>query len=148
MKNLKKKLKELLKKLLTREVILYLIFGVLTTVIDFIVFYCTYNFLHIDEMLATAIAWCAAVIFAYITNRLFVFESKESESKGILREIGLFVGARLISLGISEVIVLLMMKVMGFDGKLGSIVTKLVCAIVVVIFNYFASKLVIFRKKQ
>lgn len=148
MKNLKEKLKELLKKLLTREVILYLIFGVLTTVIDFIVFYCTYNFLHIDEMLATAIAWCAAVIFAYITNRLFVFESKESESKGILREIGLFVGARLISLGISEVIVLLMMKVMGFDGKLGSIVTKLVCAIVVVIFNYFASKLVIFRKKQ
>lgn len=145
---MKKKLKELLKKLLTREVILYLIFGVLTTVIDFIVFYCTYNFLHIDEMLATAIAWCAAVIFAYITNRLFVFESKESESKGILREIGLFVGARLISLGISEVIVLLMMKVMGFDGKLGSIVTKLVCAIVVVIFNYFASKLVIFRKKQ
>lgn len=145
---MKEKLKELLKKLLTREVILYLIFGVLTTVIDFIVFYCTYNFLHIDEMLATAIAWCAAVIFAYITNRLFVFESKESESKGILREIGLFVGARLISLGISEVIVLLMMKVMGFDGKLGSIVTKLVCAIVVVIFNYFASKLVIFRKKQ
>ncbi len=148
MKSLKEKIKEFIKKLLTREVILYLIFGVLTTVIDFIVFYCAYNFLHIDEMLATAIAWCAAVVFAYVTNRLFVFESREKESVGILREIGLFVGARLISLGISELIVLLIMKVIGFDGKVGSVVTKLVCAVVVVIFNYFASKLVIFKKNN
>ncbi len=148
LKCLKEKIKKLIDKLLTREVILYLVFGGLTTVIDFIVFYCAYNFLSIDEMISTAIAWCAAVIFAYVTNRLFVFESKETEKNGILREIGLFVGARLISLGISELIVLLIMKVMGFDGKLGSIVTKLVCAVVVVIFNYFASKLVIFKKNN
>ncbi len=142
------KLRQFVKKLFSREVILYLLFGVLTTVIDFIVFYFAYNYLHIDEMIATALAWCFAVVFAYVTNRIFVFESKEKDKVGILREIGLFVGARLISLGISELIVLLIMKVMGFDGKLGSIVTKLICAIVVVIFNYIASKLVIFNKKK
>ncbi len=142
---MKEKLSGILKKLMTREVIMYLIFGVLTTAIDFIVFYCAYNFLHIDEMIATAIAWCVAVIFAYVTNRIFVFESKENEKNGILREIGLFLSARLLSLGISELIVFVIMKLLGFDGKLGSIVTKLVCSVVVVIFNYFASKLVIFR---
>ncbi len=125
---------------------MYLIFGLLTTAIDFVVFYCAYNFLHIDEMIATAIAWCIAVIFAYITNRLFVFESKEKEKAGIIREFSLFIGARLISLGLSELIVLLMMKVMGFDGRLGSIVTKLVCAVVVIIFNFFASKFLIFKR--
>ncbi len=140
------KIRTLLRKLLTKEVILYLVFGGLTTVIDFIVFYFSYNILHIDEMVSTAIAWCFAVIFAYVTNRLFVFESKEKEKTGLLREFGLFIGARLLSLGISELIVLLIMKVIGFDSELGSIVTKLVCAVVVVIFNYFASKFVIFRK--
>ncbi len=142
---MKEKLSGILKKLMTREVIMYLIFGVLTTAVDFIVFYCAYNFLHIDEMIATAIAWCVAVVFAYVTNRIFVFESKEKD--GILREIGLFLSARLLSLGISELIVFIIMKLMGFDGKLGSIVTKLICAVVVVIFNYFASKLVIFRNR-
>lgn len=142
------RIRKFARKLFSREVIMYLIFGVLTTAIDFIVFYCAYNFLHIDEMVATAAAWCFAVIFAYVTNRVFVFESKEKNRVGILREFSLFIGARLISLGISELIVLLIMKIMGFDGKLGSIVTKLVCAVVVIIFNYIASKTVIFRKKQ
>ncbi len=142
------KIKALCRKLLTREVILYLLFGVLTTAIDFFVFFCAYNFFHIDEMIATAVAWCFAVVFAYITNRIFVFESNEKERTGIIREISLFIGARLLSLGISELIVLVMMKLLGFDGKIGSIVTKLVCAVVVVIFNYIASKLFIFKSND
>lgn len=140
------KIKKITDKLLTKEVILYFVFGMLTTVIDFFAFYFAYNFLHIDEMISTAIAWCFAVIFAYVTNRIFVFESKETDKKRILREMGLFVSARLLSLGISEIIVLLIMKVMGFDGELGSIITKLICAVVVFIFNYIASKLIIFKK--
>ncbi len=142
------KIRNIIDRLLSREVIMYLVFGVFTTVIDFIAFYFAYNSLHIDEMIATAIAWCFAVVFAYITNRIFVFESKEKNKVGILRELSLFLGARLLSLGISELVVLLMMKILGFDGRLGSIVTKLICAVVVVVFNYIASKAVIFRKKN
>lgn len=138
----------LIEKFLTREILLYLIFGGLTTVIDFIIFYVSYNYLHIDEMIATVIAWCGAVAFAYVTNRIWVFESKENTRQGILKEAGMFLSARLLSLGISELIVLFIMKLMGFDGKIGSIVTKIVSSIVVIIFNYFASKLVIFKDKE
>lgn len=136
------------EKLLTREMILYLVFGVLTTLIDFIVFYVSYNYLHIEETIATALAWCFAVVFAYLTNRKWVFESKERSAKGIAAEAGKFLAARLLSLALSELIVIIIMKWMGFDGKLGSIVTKIICSVVVIIFNYVAGKLVVFRKKD
>lgn len=139
---------QLIEKFLTKEILLYLIFGGLTTVIDFAVFYLSYNYLHIDEMIANVIAWCAAVVFAYVTNRIWVFESKETTKQGILKEMGMFLSARLMSLGIAELIVLFIMKLLGFDSKLGSIVTKIISSIVVIIFNYFASKLVIFKDKE
>lgn len=138
------KIKGLLEKLLNRETVLYLVFGVLTTVINYAVFFLFHSVFSLHELAANAVAWVVAVVFAYVTNRTIVFRSREDSGTGVMREVALFFGARLLSFGIDELIVLIMMTWLG----IGSLPTKIVSNVVVVIFNYFASKLVIFRKKK
>ena len=94
------KLKSLFKKVVNRETVLYIVFGVLTTLVNFV------SFKLFDVLLGTklylvtnVIAWVIAVAFAYVTNKLFVFESKSWALPVIRREIPSFVAARLFSLG-------------------------------------------------
>lgn len=149
-----KKIKELLKKY--REIITYVIFGALTTVVNYIIYFlCKY--VGIQYEVSTVIAWLGAVAFAYITNRIFVFESKSKGVKSIFKEVTLFVAARLFSLGLELIIMYIGMDLlhagdttMAFAGKtlpLGEFITKTVAQIVIIISNYVFSKLVIFRKE-
>lgn len=127
-----------------REIILYVLFGGGTTVVNFAVFL-PLNLLFGEKLLLLTnfIAWVAAVAFAYITNRVFVFKSKEKRARGVLFEIGSFVLARVFSLALEEVILLVFSVLLSFD----ELAVKLVAAVLVVVLNYFFSKFVIFKKR-
>ena len=156
-----------------KEIVLYLIFGVLTTVVNFIVFGICKAFM--DQLIANVIAWIFAVAFAYVTNKLFVFESKSWKKDIVVKEAASFTGARLFSLGVEEAGLIIMIKLLKlspalgvFAGKCldltklvnitmpdvvyekldGDMVVKLILAVVVVILNYVFSKLLIFKKKD
>lgn len=125
-----------------KEVILYLIFGFLSTAINIIAFWACNNLFKIDYKISNVIAWILAVIFAFVTNKLIVFESKNKTKEEITREVISFFIARLISL----IVDMLMMVIMIDIIKINSIVAKVISNVVVVIINYIFSKFIIFRK--
>lgn len=154
-----------IKKLLDYEVLSYLFFGVLTTAVNFLAFWlvnlikggdyehCVLTTLNIFSRsipvmwttVANAIAWVAAVLFAYITNKLFVFESKSKNPKVVIRELISFFGARLISFLIFE---FALFSLLNTTMGINSYICKIITGIIVIIFNYIASKLVIFKNKS
>lgn len=136
-------IEKLWKKLWSREVISYLIFGVLTTVVNIVVYQAAYHKLSMENLTANAIAWVAAVIFAYITNSRIVFLTKPSGIKEELRQLLAFLGARLFSLGADELGMWIMVDVM----KLDSLFSKIAMNVIVVIINYVFSKFFIFKGK-
>ena len=135
------KLAEIKQKLFNRETILYLVFGVLTTAVNYAVYYICRG-IGIDYKIANVIAWIFAVIFAFVTNKLFVFESKSWQPAVVLRELVLFAGARVFSLLIEEGFLLFTVEVLHGNDR----IMKLIAAVFVVIINYFFSKFFIFKK--
>ena len=133
-------MKGLLRK--NRELISYLVFGVLTTAVNYIT-YLLFAPLFETTTIPTAIAWILSVIFAYITNRIFVFRSTARGWKALLFEVVSFFGARVLSGVLDVVFMWVFADYMGFDDKW----MKLISNVFVIIFNYIASKLVVFRKK-
>ena len=98
-------LKKLIQKLVNRETILYLVFGGLTTLVNLAVFWLMNRVLGEDLALVNnAAAFVAAVIFAYVTNKIFVFESRSWSAQTLRKEIPAFVGARLFSFGLEELL--------------------------------------------
>ena len=149
---------EKLKKLLNRETILYIIFGVATTAVNYIVFHLLYNVLwHQNHSLAAnAAAFVAAVVFAFVVNKLFVFESRSWDAATLKREIPSFLGARIGSFGIEEAGLFLAEKVFKLGGVIAITiggtafdwitVVKIALAFVVVALNYVFCKLFVFKK--
>lgn len=147
-----------IKKILNRETVLYIIFGVATTVVNYVVFYLLYNVLwnQSHSLAANAAAFVAAVIFAFLVNKLFVFESKSWSVDTLKREIPSFLAARIGSFGIEEAGLFLCEKVLKLGGviaiTLGGAaldwitVAKVALAFVVVALNYVFCKLFIFKK--
>ena len=147
-----------IKKILNRETVLYIIFGVATTVVNYVVFYLLYNVLwnQSHSLAANAAAFVAAVIFAFVVNKLFVFESKSWSAATLKREIPSFLAARIGSFGIEEAGLFLAEKVLKLGGviavTIGSLaldwitVIKVALAFVVVALNYVFCKLFIFKK--
>ena len=148
------------EKLLQYEIVSYLVFGVLTTVVNFVTYMLlgifagenyearvlfsigTFDFQLI--ILMNGIAWVASVLFAFVTNKLFVFESSSRKASVLIKEILSFFGARVISfLLFEELLFILLVNILSFND----LIAKLAVAVFVVIFNFVASKLVIFRKK-
>ena len=125
------------------EVLSYLIFGVLTTVVNYLVYLPVYNLLGLSAALSNAIAWVVAVAFAYLTNKPFVFKSPDWSAKTVIPELTKFVGCRVASGAAETLILLVTVDILCWNGNLW----KLVTSVLVVILNYIASKLVVFRKK-
>ena len=123
-----------------QEYISYLVFGALTTLVNLVIFYLLVRWMN--YLAANVIAWIGAVVFAYIVNKLFVFESERTDPRGLLFEISAFFAARRLSLGLEEGILFLFVEQLGCRAG----IVKLFAQILVVVFNYVASKLVIFRK--
>ena len=146
-----------IKKILNRETVLYIIFGVATTVVNYVVFYLLYNVLWSQSrsLEANAAAFVAAVIFAFVVNKLFVFESKSWSMDTLKREIPSFLAARIGSFGIEEAGLFLCEKVLKLGGviaiTLGGVAldwstgAKVALAFVVVALNYVFCKLFIFK---
>lgn len=142
-----------------KELILYFVFGVATTVVNLITFYCLERVGSGADhayLVNNVIAWLAAVIFAYITNKLFVFESRSWKVGVLLKELLEFFGARIFSLGIEEAGLWLFVELLNFSRisytvigftLTGELIAKLMLAVIVVILNYFFSKFIIFKKK-
>lgn len=135
---------EKIKVKLTKEIIMYLIFGTLTTLLNFLVFqYCS-KIINLNVLMANIIAWVAGVIFAFITNKLFVFESKSKESKTIFKELTTFTTSRLLTLGLEEIMIFVFITKMG----LNSTIIKLIAQFLVVVSNYMLSKIFVFKKER
>ena len=142
-----------------REIIIYFIFGVLTTAVNLVTFYILEALFGTENsyLYNNIIAWVVGVVFAYITNKLIVFESKSWEPSLVLREAAEFVGARLFSLGVEEAGLWLLIdlmalgkfstEILGFNLT-GGLIAKVILAVVVVILNYIFSKFIIFKTKK
>ena len=148
LKNLIKALKSpsYLKRFINynKHIVLYFVFGVLTTVVNLISFYIFAEILQIETIPATIWAWVVAVAFAFITNRLYVFESTAKTHAAILREAILFFIARLVTLAIEVFIMWLSVDICG-QNKL---IWKVICNIIVIIVNYTLSKAVVFSSSR
>lgn len=146
-------IKELVKKVCNRETIMYLIFGVLTTLVTLIVFYVLTSTLFnlekplldpdnaIQLQLANIISWTAGLIFAYFTNRKYVFESKETNQ---VKEATKFVASRLSTLLLDMLVMFVGVTVLKGNEK----IIKLISQVLVIISNYLLSKLFVFKKNK
>lgn len=127
-----------------RGIIAYVFFGVLTTVINVAVYYFCYDICGMPNLLSTAAAWVVAVAFAFVTNKLFVFESRSWHGIQPLKEAAGFVGCRL-STGVAEMLIMyVFVDRLQFSGT----VMKLISNVIVIILNYVLSKLLVFRKNK
>lgn len=121
-----------------KEIINYIIFGVLTTVVNWVIFQLCVEGLLISWGIANVVAWIGAVLFAYITNRVIVFQSA---SPHVLKELLLFVQFRVISLLLEMMIMFVMIEMLSMEP----FISKIFTSVVVVIANYIFSKVVIFK---
>ena len=142
------KIKEIYLK--HKEIVNYLIFGVLTTVVSLAVKYLLlFTILDARDafqlQLAIIISWIAACMFAYITNRKWVFESKSEE---IVKEMAKFFAARLSTLGLEMLIMFVFVTVLKLNSDIWVIIWTLVSQIAIIIGNYILSKLIVFKNKK
>lgn len=135
------KLKELIKKYW--DILSYLFFGVLTTAVNYMVYLPIYNLLGLSSSVSNMIAWVVAVAFAYLTNKPFVFQSHDWSAKTVIPELTRFVSCRVTSGAIETGVLWLTVDQLGWNGN----IWKLITSVLVVVMNYFGSKLLVFLKK-
>lgn len=126
-----------------RQVILYLFFGVCTTLINTLCYHVLYQRSGLGNILSTVLAWAVAVLFAFVTNKLFVFQSRAGSLSDGLRELGSFFGFRLLTGVLDVIIMAVAVDLLHYNGVLW----KLISNVIVTILNYVASKFIIFRKE-
>ena len=132
-------IKSLIKKFCTKEFIFYLIFGVLTTIVSLSVYYfCVLTFLNPNNafqlQIANILSWILAVAFAYVTNRKFVFESKDPNK---LKELIKFVTARLLTLFLDMLVMFILVTLLHFNDKISKLISLVIISIPFYIFSIF-----------
>ena len=126
------------------DILSYLFFGGLTTVVNYLVYFPCYYWLEISATVSNVIAWIVAVAFAYVTNKPFVFRSHDWRWRTVGPELTKFVGCRIGSGLLETAIIFLTVDMLSWNG----IVWKIITSILVVLLNYVASKLLVFRKNK
>ncbi len=149
-KSIGNKLGELMIRFVKTEIFRYLLFGGLTTIVSIGSYFAFSEALSVNGeisqmgvLVANLFSWILAVAFAYITNKLFVFESKSFKKEVLLREITSFVGARVFSLVVEDAWLLAAVG-LGMNDKLAKVIGQ----VIVVVINYIFSKLFIFKKEK
>lgn len=123
---------------LDKELILYVVFGAFTFFVNLISYFFFANLLGINYLISNAISWFLSVLFAYVTNRTWVFESK---SPNILKEMSLFFGGRIFSGIVDMLLMYTFIDLLVFN----STISKIVVQIIVIVLNYIFSKLIVFK---
>ena len=136
------KIKEIFKKF--REQIMYIIFGVLTTIVNYVVYLALTKMMNVDYMISTVISQIVAMIFAYITNKIYVFEAKNDSFKGLIKEMVSFFSVRIVSLFLDMGFMKLFVDIMHLNDA----IMKLVSNVLIIVANYIFSKLFIFKKNK
>ena len=126
-----------------KEIINYLIFGVLTTLVNYVSYLILTKACNVDYMVSTVIAQIISILFAYVTNKLFVFQTKGLSKKEFFKEMFSFFGFRILSLFLDMGFMYLFVDVL----HLNDVIMKLVSNVLIVIANYIFSKVFIFKKK-
>lgn len=137
-------MKKLLERLLLqyKELIVYAICGVLTTIVNYAIYFVCTKLFSIHYIVSNIIAWIFSVIFAYLVNKVYVFASLDWSRRKLLKEIWQFVAARIFS-GVAETLLLIIfVDMMGYRDS----IIKIIAGIIVIIMNYLFSKWVIFKK--
>lgn len=135
-------IKELCNKY--KGIVAYIFFGVCTTLVNVVVYWILAHLVHIDTMPSTIIAWFVAVLFAYLTNRKWVFNSQARNSKAVFKEILSFFSCRLVTGIIDWLCMFIFVDVAGWND----IIIKFLANLTVIILNYLASKFVIFKRTE
>lgn len=125
-----------------KEIILYLVFGILTTVVNIVSYYIATRFCSFDAYVGNIIAWVVSVLFAFFTNKEYVFESKTLSRNDFIKEMTSFFGFRILSLGIEMLSLYIMLTLQIHD-----MIAKVIASIIVILLNYVFSKLFIFKSK-
>ena len=133
------KLCSLLEK--NRDILTYLFFGVLTTIVNYLIYLPVFNLCGLSAAVSNMIAWVGAVIFAFLTNKPFVFHSSDWSAKTVIPELTKFVSCRLASGAMETGILFLTVDCLHWNGNIWKLVTQ----VLVVIVNYVGSKLLVFR---
>lgn len=138
------KIKKMWKYLTSREMILYIVFGVLTTVLNLVIYFVMTEGMAQNESFSYFIAWVVAVAFAFVTNKKFVFSSKTKRAKAVLYELATFVGGRLLTFAIGEILITVFVSMLAQSNVLWKILTN----IIEIVVNWLVSKMITFRKKS
>lgn len=125
------------------DVLSYLFFGVLTTLVNFLVYYPLTNLAGLSATVSNVIAWAVSVAFAFLTNKPFVFKSHDWSGKVVLPELVKFVGTRVGSGLLETAMIFVFVDCLAWNGN----ILKIVVSVLVVAINYVGSKLLVFRKK-
>lgn len=125
-----------------KDIFIYLVFGVLTTMVNYLVYLPCYNIFGVSASVSNVIAWAVAVAFAYLTNKPFVFRSHDWSRSVVIPELAKFVGSRVFSGFLETAIIFVTVDILSFNGN----VMKLLTSVLVVILNYVSSKLLVFKK--
>ena len=127
-----------------KEIINYLIFGGLTTLVSIGTYAIFTKIFNIDYLISNVLSWIIAVLFAFITNKLFVFESKSKDKKLVSKEITNFFFFRIVSLGIEMVIMYTFVDLLSIND----LITKVIVQVIVILSNYIFSKVFVFKKNN
>lgn len=128
-----------------KEIINYLVFGVLSMIVNFASYFIFAKLIKLDEVVSSGLSWFCSVLFAYITNKLFVFDSKTDTKTKFFKEMVSFFLSRVASGILCDVgTFALMVKVLHIND----VISKFVTQVMVVIVNYIFSKFFVFRKKK
>lgn len=138
-----------------KEIILYIIAGGLTTLVNWIVYAACTNILPVRNtekliLVSNTIAWIAAVLFAYIANKCWVFESKTSSMSELIKEFISFIGTRLLT-GLMEIFGVPLLVILGLNQTIFDIegfLAKILVSVIVTVLNYVFGKLFIFKKTK
>lgn len=125
------------------DILIYLIFGVLTTAVNYAVYLPLYNLMGCGVVISNSIAWIVAVLFAFVTNKPFVFRSHDWSAKTTIPELTKFISCRIASGVMETVILFVAVDCLAMNGNIWKLITQML----VIVMNYVGSKLVVFRKK-
>ena len=125
------------------DILTYLFFGVLTTVVNYLVYLPCYNMLHWSAGVSNVLAWVVAVAFAFLTNKPWVFKSHDWSWNVVWPELTKFIGCRIGSGLLETGIIVLFVDMLHWNGN----IVKIATAVLVIVLNYIGSKLLVFKKK-